>query len=361
MNCIFWYTNCSAHTSSLATFGYSKKFLLLPRITFFVLTFLLAVQQVAAQTGKQYSFRHFSVTNGLAANTVGSIAQDADGFIWMATTNGLQRYDGNTFLTFRANAKDSTTIPSTHLYNVYTDGSKRLWLASNKQRIGIFDTKKFTFREAKIEGRKRIAPDFLLQELPDGRMIVKLEGTVYLYNPALNKFILNNQLFPLPRNWHFAEMVWDEPRKVYWIGADSGLLRYDPASGRINYRGNNPDNDPVINAFAEQRRQVGLRVDKKGNVIYAFWPPNSGNGFMYRYNRTTKQAEKINLGLYTGGYHELTGYLQQKNGRFWVYGMPFLFEWTDSKKDPFIPVTGINPELPDINFDIAYKVIEDRE
>lgn len=50
-----------------------------------------------AQHAKQYSFKHFSVSNGLASNTVSASIQDADGYIWMATVNGLQRYDGNSF------------------------------------------------------------------------------------------------------------------------------------------------------------------------------------------------------------------------------------------------------------------------
>jgi ligand-binding sensor domain-containing protein len=43
----------------------------------------------------------FSVEDGLAAREVTSAIEDKDGFIWFGTTNGLSRYDGNSFKTFK--------------------------------------------------------------------------------------------------------------------------------------------------------------------------------------------------------------------------------------------------------------------
>ena len=51
-----------------------------------------------AQQAREYSFKHFSVNSGLASNTVSAVTQDGDGYMWVATTNGLQRYDGNSFI-----------------------------------------------------------------------------------------------------------------------------------------------------------------------------------------------------------------------------------------------------------------------
>ena len=54
-----------------------------------------------SQQHLQFSFTHYDMNNGLAAYDAGSITQDEEGFIWIGTINGLQRFDGNRFVTFR--------------------------------------------------------------------------------------------------------------------------------------------------------------------------------------------------------------------------------------------------------------------
>src|SRR5215218_6777133 len=114
------------------------------RIVLFILFFLIRASAFTQQA-KQYSFKHFSVINGLASNTVSSIAQDGDGYIWIATTNGLQRYDGNNFITFKAQENNPATIPSNHIVSLYKDKRNNLWLIAGNNKVGIFDTRKFTF------------------------------------------------------------------------------------------------------------------------------------------------------------------------------------------------------------------------
>ena len=75
------------------------------------LLFLLLQIRAAGQQSKQYAFKRFTVSNGLAANFVIRTVQDKEGYMWLATSNGLQRYDGNTFITFRNKKGDPTTIP----------------------------------------------------------------------------------------------------------------------------------------------------------------------------------------------------------------------------------------------------------
>ena len=53
------------------------------------------------EQNNNYFFRHIDQQDGLAHNNVYDITQDSKGFIWMVTTNGLQRYDGSRFLNFQ--------------------------------------------------------------------------------------------------------------------------------------------------------------------------------------------------------------------------------------------------------------------
>ena len=58
--------------------------------------------RMATTQARQFVFTHFNSTRGLASNYVNNIIQDQKGYIWLATANGLQRYDGIKFSTYRA-------------------------------------------------------------------------------------------------------------------------------------------------------------------------------------------------------------------------------------------------------------------
>jgi len=63
-----------------------------------IITFLLFVSfNCFAQDSKQKSFRELTVTQGLSQNSVVSITQDSIGYMWFATQDGLNKYDGRNF------------------------------------------------------------------------------------------------------------------------------------------------------------------------------------------------------------------------------------------------------------------------
>src|SRR6476469_8591390 len=112
--------------------------------------FLLLIFPLAslAQQARQYAFKHFSTTSGLESNMINAVIQDADGYMWMATANGLQRYDGSSFITFRFRRNDPHSVPSDLLSSFYLDAKKRLWVTSDNNRLGTWDTRKFLFHES---------------------------------------------------------------------------------------------------------------------------------------------------------------------------------------------------------------------
>ncbi|MBO9683921.1 MAG: hypothetical protein J7502_14860, partial [Flavisolibacter sp.] len=75
------------------------------------------------------------------------------------------------------------------------------------------------------------------------------------------------------------------------------------------------------------------------------------------YNKNLGKAETFSIGTYVG-YHKINGFLQQTSGRFWIYGSPFLIEWTKNK-DPFSVIA--YKYSRDVKYENCYKSIEDRE
>ena len=325
--------------------------------TFFIFCFIFSVgKPIIAQQAREYSFKHFSVASGLAANTVSSVAQDADGYIWIATTNGLQRYDGNSFITFKSSENDTTSIPSNHISSLYKDKQNNLWLIGDNNKAGIFDTRKFLFREVKtpVSKRKFYTPQ-RITELPTGEVLLhKSDGNFYQYNAGKKAFIPSDNIFSLPPNWKCTRISWDAIYEKYWLSCDSGLVQYNPATKNSNYRNHNIDKDPVIRAFEKLKFISDAFSDLKGDVIFNSWDPQASHPDVYRYNRISSKTESHNLtNELKLGYHEIQGFLVQKNGRVWLHGSSFFTELADTKQ-PFLAVANEYRSENSIQFDYAW-------
>jgi ligand-binding sensor domain-containing protein len=67
------------------------------------LSILWSTLLLFSQSDKPEPYAHYNFNNGLAAYNSNTVVQDGDGYIWIGTVNGLQRFDRHRFLTFRRN------------------------------------------------------------------------------------------------------------------------------------------------------------------------------------------------------------------------------------------------------------------
>lgn len=74
--------------------------------------------------------RHINVENGLSSNTVWSVAQDNDGFMWFGTNNGLSKYDGNNFSIYRSNHKDTLSLSNSRIIDLLAVENGDLWVGT---------------------------------------------------------------------------------------------------------------------------------------------------------------------------------------------------------------------------------------
>lgn len=68
----------------------------------------------------------------LSCNLIKTICQDGDGFIWIGTSHGLNKFDGWEFSSYYNIENDSTSLSSNYVIFLYKDSKDVLWVASNK-------------------------------------------------------------------------------------------------------------------------------------------------------------------------------------------------------------------------------------
>jgi signal transduction histidine kinase/ligand-binding sensor domain-containing protein/DNA-binding response OmpR family regulator len=101
-------------------------------ITRSALLSLCLVSGFVSAPSQDLPFRHFTVENGLSHNTVNDITQDSLGFLWIATSNGLNRFNGYEFQIFESSTAEGAGLPSNGINVVKAGSADMLWVGTRK-------------------------------------------------------------------------------------------------------------------------------------------------------------------------------------------------------------------------------------
>ncbi|MCI1647706.1 MAG: response regulator [Bacteroides sp.] len=133
-------------------------------------------------------FKVFDVSDGLCNNTVKCISQDKQGFVWFGTFDGLCRFDGVNFTTFRHNDADSLSITNNHVENIlpvengmWVGTEKGLNFYSYKENC-FYSTEYFSPTEKKMIMNKAV------------RGIVKNDKNIYILDSTSKLFVWKGNL-----------------------------------------------------------------------------------------------------------------------------------------------------------------------
>jgi ligand-binding sensor domain-containing protein/serine phosphatase RsbU (regulator of sigma subunit) len=74
--------------------------------------------------------KSLSIDNGLSQNSVNTLLEDKDGFLWIGTDDGLNRYDGQNITIYKHIRSDNTTIPDNQIMSLYEDKQGRIWIGT---------------------------------------------------------------------------------------------------------------------------------------------------------------------------------------------------------------------------------------
>ncbi|WP_116105239.1 two-component regulator propeller domain-containing protein [Lewinella sp. IMCC34191] len=103
---------------------------------------------VGVQAAEPFPFRiqYLTTDDGLAQNTVDDMLRDSEGFMWFATWNGLCRYDGYDFETFRSQSDVASGLPDNGVHALMEDPNGRIWIGTSKG-LAVYDLHQRGFLE----------------------------------------------------------------------------------------------------------------------------------------------------------------------------------------------------------------------
>ncbi len=178
---------------------------------------------------------------GLPQAFVPAITQDKRGFVWMATRDGLARYDGYTFRVFQPTTGIQPSLSSPGLTNLTLASDGYLWIQNDQFGLDGFDPLRETFvnLSAQPQYRQLFGRDTLLKVYPDSHRTVWLtfrrQGLARYDLTTRRLTLFSYRNYPADR---IAAAVVEDGQGQLWVATNRGLDRYELAANRFVHVGN---------------------------------------------------------------------------------------------------------------------------
>ncbi|NIJ54213.1 two-component regulator propeller domain-containing protein [Dyadobacter arcticus] len=318
---------------------------------------------------------YLSVANGIASPTVNDILQDHYGLLWLATGNGLQKYDGYRFETFKNVRGKSNSLQNNNCWDLMEDPDHNIWV-SNEQGVSYYDRKKKEFvnynigtifrnitgsgagrsfrmitdkkgqvwvttgllellkldrasqkwEYAKYEGdsiNQQSHQGILLAITQDAKGGIWIGSAVYgLMHLAPGddtfRFVQPHLFGHLKTDFNQISALYFDVNNILWITASDGVYKYDPALGTLKtikiYT------EGIQGGWASWNR---IGADPSGNI----WVANNFHGIL-KFKGTSDQFEEVTLAgkvkVPKHGWNiTLTNFMVDRGGVFWFGSLEF--------------------------------------
>lgn len=258
-----------------------------PYLCRYLFLWLLFLAQISHGQQKQFLFDRINNDHGLSQNTVSKVVQDHLGFIWIATQDGLNRYDGYQFEIFQSNSNGQRSLSHNIIEDMaVTDGGRKIWLAT-LQGIDIIDTESLTVaRFENLDGENYQLPDntvnCMFLDSKQRMWIGTIEGlAIYDFNSKTFQSFQHSISDPLSLSDNDINVVHEDHLGNIWVGTMNGLNKVIKASLNVlvveRFSNEELTNPEINDIFEDSQHNLWIGTENGLNV----------------YDRQSNQVSKI--------------------------------------------------------------------
>lgn len=205
--------------------------------TIITLCFFLLINFSLNAQNVRIKFEHISLKNGLSQSSIYDILQDDRGFMWFATEDGLNKYDGYTIKIYRNNRNNNTSISDNFINVLFEDSKKRLWIGTRSGSLNRYNKLKDQFIRVVIKKEKKTPSIQSICEDTNNFLWIGTNLGLFRLNTENNK----TKFFPLPKEYskqmsidYINQLVFDNQKNKLWIATHNGLLTFNIKSQKFH-------------------------------------------------------------------------------------------------------------------------------
>ena len=186
--------------------------------------FVLSVWLISSLSVAQEAI-HYTTMNGLSGIDVTAICEN-ENFLWIATNDGLNRFDGKTFKIYRSDSTTKNSLTENNIETLMFDSNGLLWIGLKTGGVDIFNPRKNKFTH--ISEVVKDYPQRVISIYEDSRGNIWLgswEEGLYQLIPTKSGELSYQVTKHYPRN--IVSSIVEKPAGKLWIGTYYGYFLYD--------------------------------------------------------------------------------------------------------------------------------------
>lgn len=308
---------------------------------------------------QQLTFTHYGVNNGISQSEIKCIHQDEEGYIWIGTQNGLNKYDGYSFENFYYDPTDIKSISNNWIFAIAEDSVGNLWVGT-KEGLNRYNKKtgEFTVVPHKIDDA--IVPDNFVYGLctDSSYLYINSPPLISRYNYRTDRL----ESFSYSQNYDGALHdigfpILKSSDGTIWLGSTDGLTEFDQERETFyvhRYDGSN-------NRSISHNHITALCEDNIGNILVG---TENGLNFYNKYSKDFIRFEDEAGHDNILSHNYVLSILQDSYGVYWIGtqegGLNRLnWSWDIGNFDLTLYRSGLSYQNY-IGHDIVYSLFEDR-
>ncbi|GAB3249950.1 two-component regulator propeller domain-containing protein [Larkinella harenae] len=262
---------------------------------------------------------HIGVDEGLTQGSVYHMLNDSRGFLWLGTQDGLNRYDGTHFRHYRPNLNDSTALVGINVSGIVEDRNGNLWIGT-EYGLNYYDrtTDRFTCLYSYSKNKKPLKSK-TIPFYANGQEVLyysEAEGLVSLTIKTRRKLVLDPAIRPTHEYDQLNSTV-RTPLGDVWLHAPTGLIRYNLYERRAHYYfSSHPDNEagPSMGVFSFHCDSAGVVWLGTASGLVRFEPQTG------RYQTFVPGADQVLTSIYSiAEDHEGRLWLGTQRNGIWLF------------------------------------------
>ncbi len=258
-------------------------------------------------------FEHISWEQGLSNTSVFSIAQDTLGFMWFATEDGLNRFDGYRCKVFRHDPTNAASIAENSVRKLFVGPHGQLWVLTRSGRLERYLAKSETFVPVQWATGETPAVAALTTDQHGHLFALTNHGALFRFDRATRQFVpFNRQLLPYFKKHGLVPTTVHADRfGRFWVGTWQGLILLFPQKGTFRHlRAQNLSSDaPAGNIIMD------IAEDKNGNLWLA---TNNGASYWDREKGRFTHLRRTRHGSNMPPSNRIISLLIDRHARVWL-------------------------------------------